>query len=102
MVAVVSTTVDQVVNVADVDTHARVIEQFAIHLVEKFAVPGDDFRQEFRDIHDGVRPREGEHSLEGEAEAEPADEDARPGRKMRAGESSAICSSEDEAVVLIS
>ena len=55
MVAVVAAAVDEVVNIADVDAHPRVIEQFAVHLVEKLAIPRDDFGQELGDIDDSVR-----------------------------------------------
>ena len=85
VIAVFAAAVDQVVNIADVDSRPRIIQQLAIYFVEKLPIPSDDFGQKFRDVDDGICPRHGEHPLEREAKTQTTDEDARPRRQMRTG-----------------
>ena len=67
------------------DLHPRIVQQLAIHLGQELPVPCDHFGQQFRHIHDGIGPGQGEHPLEREAEPQPADQDPRPWRQMGAG-----------------
>ena len=66
---------DDLEDVAGDDLDAAIIEELAVYLAEKLAVPCDDLGEEFGDLDAGVAADELEYALEAEAEAEAADED---------------------------
>lgn len=62
--------------VGDLELHAGVVDALAVELLQVLAVPVDDFGGELEHFEGGVGPAVGEGLLEGEAEAEAADEHA--------------------------
>lgn len=85
VVAVGPATIDEIINITNLDPHPRVIQKFAIHFMQEFTVPGDDLRKQLGHVHPRVGTGEFEHALEREAEAEPADKHPRFPRQMMAG-----------------
>ncbi len=69
--------VDDWENIVGDHGDAGIVEEFAVEVVEKLAVPFDDFGEEFGDVDLGGWAEAFECAQEREAETESADEDAR-------------------------
>ena len=92
----VSGGLDEGVNVVLDELGAGVGENFVVESVEEFAVPADDFGEEFGDVDVGGGVGDFEAAAEAEAETEAADEDA--GGLAAVGEGAAAIGEEELGV----